>query len=280
MTDEPLILVSNDDGVGQPGIVALAKALGCLGRVVTVAPASEQSAASHSLSIRHPLRAEQLADNVLAVSGTPADCVLIAIRSLLDRHPDVVVSGINDGPNLGDDVNYSGTVAAALEGSLLGVPSIAVSLGREAGRDFDAAAQVAVEVTRHVLANETPFPPENDLVTNGDTPRDGRRRRDRLVLNVNVPGCPADQIGVIRVTRLGKRVYQDPIVEKTDPRGGRYFWVAGQPAWVPETDAIPTDIEVIRQNDVSVTPLQLDATNYEQLDRIEAWGLTSDRSRS
>ncbi len=269
---EPLILVTNDDGVEAPGIVALHRAVADLGQVVRVAPVHEQSAKSHALSIRQPLRIDRRAPDVVGVEGTPADCVLIAVRRLLGRHPDVVVSGVNDGPNLGDDVNYSGTVAAAMEGSLLGVPGVAVSLGRQAGRSFETAASVARAVVERVLCHQAARPPELDLPAHAGAAPVGRRSRDRVVLNINVPGIAKP--GRPRLTRLGKRVYKDAIVEKQDPYGADYYWVAGEPAWIPEDEAgVPTDFEVVSAGDVSITPLKLDATDYAALDTLAAWNL-------
>ena len=153
-----------------------------------------------------------------------------------------------------------------------GVPSVAVSLARDAG-DFGTAARIGAHIAARVLERQSPYPPEDDLGESPDADRGGRRRGDRVVLNVNVPGGPPDSLGEVRLTRLGRRVYLDSIVEKTDPRGGRYFWIAGDPAWIPEGHHVPTDIETVRAGDISVTPLQLDATDDEALDVIGEWSL-------
>ncbi len=276
---ERLILITNDDGVYAEGIRTLAPALAVHGRVVMVAPDRQQSASSHALSLHRPLRVRQLADDIHAVEGTPADCVVMAVRKLLGRHPDLVVSGINDGPNMGDDVNYSGTVAAAVEGSLLGIPSLAVSLGWEEERDFTAAARIAAELAEQVLKRQTPHPPELDMPatpTESQAPAE-RRRPHRLVLNVNVPGCPAAEIGPMRLTRLGKRIYRDAVVEKTDPRGDSYYWIGGDaPIWLPEhEDGTMTDFSAVKRREVSVTPLSLDMTDYTALNQLAGWGLDS-----
>jgi 5'-nucleotidase len=273
---DSLILITNDDGVHAEGIRALTRGLAGVGRVVTVAPDREQSATSHALTLHRPLRVWELAEDVFAVQGTPTDCVLMAVRSLLDRRPDVVVSGINDGPNMGDDVNYSGTVAAAIEGSLLGVPSLAVSLGKEVERDFGAAAAIAARLTRTVLEREMPGPPADELpvVTGrGDDGEPIQRPAERVVLNVNVPGCRAGEIGPVRLTRLGKRFYRDAIVEKTDPRGERYYWIGGEaPTWLNELeDGIMTDFSAVERRHVSVTPLRLDWTDYDGIRRLADW---------
>lgn len=289
---ERLILITNDDGIHAAGLRALAAALHRLGRVVTIAPDREQSATSHALTLHRPLRVRALGDACYAVQGTPTDCVLMAVRSLLGRHPDLVVSGINDGPNMGEDVNYSGTVAAAIEGSLLGVPAMAVSLGKEAGRDFDAAARIAARLAAALLERQAPWPPENELAPvaggspgeataaaggagAGRRPFSPRRQADRVVLNVNVPGGSPERIGAVRLTRLGKRVYRDAIIEKTDPRGQRYYWIGGEePTWLPEHDnGIMTDFRATQLGFVSVTPLKLDWTDYDRLEELGGWRL-------
>lgn len=248
----PTILVSNDDGVDSPGIRALAESLRTLGEVNVVAPDRERSAASHSLTLQVPLRAQRVDDQTVSVDGTPTDCVMLAIKNLLDRKPDLVVSGINRGANMGDDLTYSGTVAAAMEGTLLEIPSIAVSLERPDGGsyDFRPAAIVARELAAVVLERGLP---------------------EWTLLNVNVPHVPLEEIQGIRITRQGKQVYEDLIVEKEDPRGKTYYWIGGQQeSWSVEPNSDHTSI---RQGYVSVTPVQLDLTDYRAFATLEGWGL-------
>jgi len=245
-TSSPNILVSNDDGIHAPGLVALATALEALGEVYVVAPDREQSAVGHALTLHRPLRVEPLAARRFSVNGTPTDCVNLAILGILPVRPDVVVSGINSGSNLGDDVTYSGTVSAAMEGSLLGVPSLAVSLVEAGeGADYGPAARAAVELTRLLL---------------------GDRESGVTLLNVNVPrGEPRGR----RMTRLGRRVYSEKVTEQRDPRGKVYYWIgAGPPAWEAGED---TDFAAVHAGYVSVTPLHLDLTSYDGLQALKAW---------
>jgi len=242
----PKILVSNDDGIHAPGLAALAEALAAVGEVYVVAPDRERSAVGHALTLHRPLRVELLGPRRYSVNGTPTDCVNLAILGILPVRPDVVVSGINSGPNLGDDVTYSGTVSAAMEGSLLGVPALAVSLVEGAERSaYGPAARVAVELTRLLL-----------------------RDRDSGVtlLNVNVPGgTPRGR----RMTRLGRRTYSEKVTEQRDPRGKVYYWIgAGPPAWEAGED---TDFAAVHAGYVSVTPLHLDLTSYDGLRGLKAW---------
>lgn len=245
------ILVTNDDGVGAPGIKALARALAPLGEVYVVAPDREQSASSHALTLQQPLRLNPIEERVWSVTGTPTDSVLVAVHCVMSAEPpDLVVSGINAGPNMGDDVTYSGTVAGAFEGTLLGIPSMAISLGTlEAPFHYETAAVWAARLARQLLAR--PMPP-------------------KTLLNVNVPSVPPDEIKGLRLTRLGHRVYRETISEKTDPRGKPYFWVGGYAEWAPEEN---TDIQALRAGYVSVTPLNLDMTDYKLLIEMEAWKL-------
>lgn len=250
--DKPVILVSNDDGVRAPGIAALHHALESLGRVMVVAPDRERSASSHSLTLDVPLRANRISDDVVSVEGTPTDCVLLAVKNLLSEKPALVVSGVNRGANMGHDVTYSGTVAAAMEATILGVPAIAVSLDRSSeGRfDYTAAADVAREVAALVLARGLP----------GET-----------LLNVNVPNVPAGGIRGVALTRLGKQIYEDSVVRKTDPRGRGYYWIGGQSStWAVEPD---TDFAAVAQGLVSVTPIHLDLTDYKMLEALRGWPL-------
>jgi 5'-nucleotidase len=243
-----IILVSNDDGIRAAGIRALEAALAPLADVWVVAPDREQSAASHSLSLYRPLRVDTIDDRHFAVDGTPTDAVNLAINGIMKTKPDLVVSGINHGANLGDDITYSGTVSAAMEGTLLGVPSIAMSLAprdsanREAAPDFTAAAAFAARLAR--------------LVSERGVPRD-------TLLNINVPGLPAEELRGYVITRQGKRRYGDAIVEHVDPRGRKYYWIGGEDlGFVP---AEGTDCTAVAGGYISVTPLHLDLTNYASI---------------
>jgi 5'-nucleotidase len=248
-----LILVSNDDGVHSAGLAALADALAPIGDVTVVAPDREQSACSHALTLHRPLRIESRGPQRYTVDGTPTDCVNLAVNAVLKQRPALLVSGINHGANLGDDVTYSGTVSAAMEATLLGIPSIAMSLiGRE-HFDFTIAAALAARLARWVL--EHPLP--------ADT-----------LLNVNVPqefDGPAPR--GVAVTRMGRRRYGDAIVENVDPRGRKYYWIAGDE--VPFVAEEGTDFHAVRQGLISITPIHLDLTNYRSLDSLarirETW---------
>jgi 5'-nucleotidase len=245
------ILVTNDDGVNAEGIKRLRRAMSRIGEVVVVAPETQKSGASHALTLSDPLRSHRIDDSTLAVDGTPTDCVLLAMRGLLDRKPDILVSGMNHGPNLGDDVTYSGTVAAAFEGTLLGLPSIAISVASWEKCDFDSAERFAEIITRKVLEHGLP---------------------EGTLLNVNVPSLPPGEIKGVRVTKLGKRVYRDAVVKKQDPRGRDYYWIGGQPPIWCEGEG--TDFEAVEEGMVSVTPLQLDLTDYKSIHMVRVWNLT------
>jgi 5'-nucleotidase len=231
------ILVTNDDGVRSEGIEALAAALRKVGRVVVVAPAKEASAVGHALTLHYPLRLEDLGTQVYAVDGTPTDCVNIAVAVVLKGLPDLVVSGINKGWNIGDDVTYSGTVSGALEGALLGVPSIAVSLERTQERmDFAQSANAAATIARRVLADGLP---------------------PRTFLNVNVPRTTN---GAFRVTVQAKRTHVTQVAERLDPKHRTYYWIDEA---VDEWERNPTsDYQAVREGFISVTPLQPDLTDY------------------
>ena len=240
-----IILVSNDDGIRAAGIRALEGALQSLGEVWVVAPDREQSAASHSLSLYRPLRAEEVGERRFSVDGTPTDCINLAINGILPQKPDLVVSGINHGANLGDDITYSGTVSAAMEGTLLGVPSIAVSLAVREQADFGAAAAFAARLAAAVREHGMP--------------------RDTL-LNVNIPALPASELRGYVITRQGKRNYGDAIVENVDPRGKKYYWIGSDDmGFVP---AEGTDFTAVESGYISVTPLHLDLTNYASIPQV------------
>jgi len=244
------ILVSNDDGIEAPGLVALVEALSSWADVSVMAPQTEQSASSHALTLQHPLRVRALGPQRWSVNGTPTDCVLLAIKEFLPEPPDLVISGINEGPNMGEDVIYSGTVAAAMEGAILGCPSIAVSLATRKDHDFRAAAAVSSRLAAHLT--EMPL-------------------RDRFLINVNVPPGDGNSIRGYRVTRLGTRVYHDVIVKNRDPRGREYYWIGGgEPSWKDSTDS---DFAAVSEGYVSLTPLLTDLTDAPQLRFLEGLDL-------
>src|SRR5262247_2813540 len=238
-----LILVTNDDGVHAPGLAALAAALEDLGEVWVVAPEREQSACGHALTLHRPLRVEAVGERRFAVNGTPSDCVNLGVLGFLPERPVLVVSGINHGSNLGDDVTYSGTVSAAMEGTLLGVPSIAVSLVD--GGDFEVAGRVARLIAMRVLVSGLP---------------------PKTLLNVNVPAEPPRGI---RLARLGHRVYMDKIVEQADPRGRSHYWIGGGDARWDSLEG--TDMGAVHEGFVSLTPLHLDLTNHRALMQLDDW---------
>jgi 5'-nucleotidase len=245
----PNILVCNDDGVRSEGIVALAEALRELGTVYVVAPDRERSAASHALTLSHPLRIEKIGNRVYAVDGTPTDCVNLAVNGILRKKKiGLVASGINKGANMGDDITYSGTVSAAMEGTLLGIPSIAVSLASRNHFRFDAAAEFALRAARKVLRHGLP--------------------KDTL-LNINLPNRPSAEVRGVRITRQGKRIYGDSIVEKRDPRGRKYYWIGGDSLRSEEMPG--SDLEAVDQNCISVTPVHLDFTNYASMRILRRW---------
>ncbi len=243
------VLVTNDDGVQAPGLRALFDAVRHLGRAVIVAPEQDRSAVSHALTMNRPLRVRQQAEDVHAIDGTPTDCVTIGMNKLLPERPVLLVSGINPGGNLGDDISYSGTVSAAIEGTMYGIPSLAFSLVGEAPHDFTVAAGVAWRLA--ALALEFGLPPAT-------------------LLNVNVPALPAGEIRGLKFTRQGRRVYRNDIQELADPWGRPHYWIGGgQPYWDAGED---TDAEAIRQGYISVTPIQLDLTNHAGIrDLAERW---------
>jgi len=246
---KPKILVTNDDGVHSPGLHKLAAAMKPLGSVVVVAPDRERSAASHALTLHKPLRVDQVKPKVYCINGTPSDCVNLGVMRLTGGRPVLIVSGVNQGENLGDDVTYSGTVSAAIEGTLLGIPSIAISLVGGGKKGLDAACRIAARLAGLILEYGLPH----------DT-----------LLNVNVPDLPSAKIRGAKITSLGRRVYnEDSIIEKTDPRGKSYYWIGGnREAWKPKSD---TDHQAIEQGMVSITPLHLDLTNYQVLGELKGW---------
>lgn len=236
------ILITNDDGIFADGIRHLVQAAQSFGEVVVVAPDREQSASSHALTLHQPLRLRQVEDNRYAVDGTPTDCVNLALQGLLkeDRRPDLVLAGINYGANMGDDVTYSGTASAAFEAHLHGFPAIAFSQHIREGYSFETAEKLTKEFLGTVLEGE--IAPD-------------------LLLNVNLPAIACQGV---RLTRLGHRTYTQNVVEKTDPKGRQYFWIAGTPRWEHREG---TDYAAVTDGFVSVTPLHLDLTDYPGLER-------------
>ncbi len=254
------ILVTNDDGVDAPGLLALKRALDPVGETLVVAPEHNWSAAGHRKTMHKPLRLAQvcLADGTpaFAASGSPSDCVALVMLGAVGARPGLVVSGINPNPNLGQDMTYSGTVTAAMEGTISGIPSFAVSTDtREAARrgitdSFEVAAEFAAVVARKIVAEGLP---------------------DGVLLNVNVPGLAKADIGGVQVTRVCRRIYRDELVERADPRGRPYYWIGGE-----EPTAEPgegTDFFALEHGHISVTPLHLDLTAYEQMERLQNWNL-------
>ncbi len=245
------VLVSNDDGVDAPGIRILAAGLRDAGHEVTVAaPDRDRSGASNSLTLDQPIRIKSVGDDVWSVAGTPTDCVHLALTGLLDIEPDIVVSGINNFANMGDDVIYSGTVAAAMEGRFLGLPAVAMSLstGDHAGQNFETAARAAVEIIARLLVDPLPA---------------------NTILNVNVPDLPWAEIRGFEVTRLGNRHRSEPCVPQQDPRGRTVYWIGPAGA---EQDAGPgTDFHAVRMGFISITPIHVDLTRYQALEKVSGW---------
>ena len=246
------ILVTNDDGYLANGIQVLADAARRLGDVTVVAPDREQSATSHSLTLHYPLRARVASDHLHVVDGTPTDCVVLALGELMNDHPDFVLSGINHGANLGDDVLYSGTVAAAMESCILGIPSIAISYTGAEPTAISAWTNVLIELLGQLLKRED-FPAET-------------------LLNINLPNVPPGDIAGVRVTTLGRRAYVGSLTRAKDPNGKEYFWIGGgESKWWGGPDV---DFRAVHSGYISITPLHLYLTNYKLLERIEGWQLT------
>ena len=242
------ILLSNDDGYFAPGLAALAEGLSRLGEITVVAPERDRSGASNSLTLDRPLSLRAAANGFRYVNGTPTDCVHMAVTGILDFEPDVVVSGINSGSNMGDDTLYSGTVAAATEGYLLGIPSVAVSLVGTAFEHYDTAARVAAIIVERI----------------GRAPLDAP-----VLLNVNVPDVPFDAITGMEVTRLGRRHKAQPVVKGQNPRGETVYWVG--PAGAAREAGPGTDFNALERGAVSITPLQVDLTHASQIPVVASW---------
>jgi len=249
----PLILGTNDDGIEAPGLAALSAAVSYLGDTWGVAPATEQSAMSHALTLHDPLRLRQYDERHFAVTGTPTDAVFFGVLHLLPRKPDLVLSGINRGPNLGDDVSYSGTVSAALEAAVMGIPAVAFShIKPSADSDYQDGAELARGLAAKVLEEGLP---------------------DGNYLNVNFPAVPRGEILGVRVTRLGKRYYEDCIVQCTDPRGKPYFWIGGSAYSFDPIDG--TDCVAVHDGYVSITALHSDPTDAKACEMLRSWGVES-----
>jgi 5'-nucleotidase len=242
------ILLSNDDGYFAPGLVRLAEVLASVAEITVVAPERERSGASNSLTLDRPLSVRRSANGFLFVNGTPTDCVHLAVTGLLDDLPDMVVSGINLGANMGDDTIYSGTVAAATEGYLLGVPSLAVSLASKAGKHFDTAARVTLEMVERLQRVPVSGP---------------------LLLNLNVPDLAYDELRGVEITRLGKRHKAEPVVKQVSPRNETIYWVG--PAGAAQDAGEGTDFHAVAAQRVSVTPLQVDLTHVNQIPLLRDW---------
>lgn len=242
------ILLSNDDGYSAPGLITLAEHISKIADITVVAPESNRSGASNSLTLDRPLSVQQASNGFYYVNGTPTDCVHVALSGLMDTMPDMVISGINDGANMGDDTLYSGTVAAATEGHLLGIPSIAFSMSQHNSTYFETAAKIAVELVEEYKNN--PF-------------------EASTLLNVNVPDIPFDQLKGKVITRLGKRHKAEPVIKLKSPRGETLYWIGA--AGEPNDGGEGTDFYAITQNKVSITPLHVDLTNRDKLATINDW---------
>jgi 5'-nucleotidase len=242
------ILLSNDDGYFAPGLATLAEAVSRLAEVIVVAPERDRSGASNSLTMDRPLAVKRSHSGFLYVNGTPTDCVHLAVTGLLDTLPDMVISGINHGANMGDDTIYSGTVAAATEGFLLGVPSIAMSLASRQGGNYQTAARIACDLVERFQRHPISFP---------------------VLLNVNVPDVPYERLDGVSVTRLGRRHKAEGVVKSSNPRGETVYWIGA--AGDAQDAGEGTDFHAVAHNRVSVTPLQIDLTQYANLDSMRQW---------
>jgi 5'-nucleotidase len=242
------ILISNDDGYFSPGLAALAQAMRAFGEITVVAPEQNRSGASNSLTLDRPLSVRRAENGFLYVNGTPSDCVHVALTGLLDHRPDIVVAGINDGQNMGDDTLYSGTVAAAMEGFMFGIPSFAFSLVEKTNLHFDTAARVAAEIVGRY--QRAPLP-------------------GAMLLNINIPNIPYDQLAGMRCTRLGKRHPSEPVIRASSPRGEPIYWIG--PAGAARDGGPGTDFHAIASREVSITPLQIDLTQTGQLAGVGEW---------
>jgi len=244
------ILVTNDDGIHGRGIEHLVRALSGLGEVYVVLPDQQRSSTSHSLTLDKPLRVQKLEDKKFLVNGTPSDCVRLGILGLIKGDVDLVVAGINNGPNLGDDITYSGTVGAALEGTLLEIPSFALSLVLTGGYYFEVAANFGRFLAEKIIQQGLP---------------------KSVYLNVNVPDLALEEIRGVEITKQGKRIYGKEILERVDPRGERYYWIAGEN--ISGISEEGTDIAAIEHSKISITPLSVDHTDYKMVEALKKWNL-------
>jgi 5'-nucleotidase len=242
------LLLSNDDGIHATGLRLLANALAPLGKITVVAPNRDRSASSNSLTLERPIRAQTVEENWYSVDGTPTDCVHLAITGLIEDEPNIVVAGINNGANLGDDVIYSGTVAAAMEGRFLGLPAVAISVASFQPRFLEVAAQVSHELIAKLSTTQLP--------------------KD-VIININIPDLPKQELKGIQTTRLGNRHKAEPVIKSEDPRGKPIYWVGSAG---PELDAGPgTDFHAIKNGYVSVSPMHLDLTHYKAMQDVADW---------
>ncbi|MGD9579650.1 MAG: 5'/3'-nucleotidase SurE [Syntrophorhabdus sp.] len=243
-----LILLTNDDGIHSEGLTLLMETLSKQHDVCAVAPERERTCIGHAITLHKPLRIKETRKGIYATNGTPVDCVFLGVKAIMPKRPDLIISGINKGPNMGQDVNYSGTVAAAQEGAFLGIPSLAISLNARSHFHFADA----IKVTEVII----------DVVKkNGFL--------DSTFLNVNVPNVSYDKLKGFMVTRLGKRIYNDTVIERTDPRGGKYYWIGGNGEHFESLEG--TDFHAIEQGFVSVTPLGLDATSIKSINSFKKY---------
>jgi len=251
------ILISNDDGIYSQGLYELAKRISVLGKVTVVAPDKEQSAIGHAITMHQPLRCRKIKLHDLDidawwVNGTPADCVKLGVETILSVKPDLIIPGINDGENLGTDIIYSGTVSAAIEGSMFNIPSIALSYARHCGADFSAPAEIAVQVIQQVLDH---------------------KEKDNMLLNINIPETEGIEfLKGVKVTRLGVKKYRNNFEERKDPRGNSYYWLAGE--LIQDEIGEDTDIYAVRNGYVSITPIHIDLSGYEDIKKIRDWNIS------
>lgn len=243
-----LILLTNDDGIHSEGLILLRQKLRENYSTITLAPERERTCVGHAITLHKPLRIREVGEEFFATNGTPADCVLLGAKVVAPRKPDLVISGINKGPNMGQDVNYSGTVAAAKEGAFLGIPSMAVSINGRSHYLF----KDAVEVTEKIIHIVETY-----------------RFLDRTFLNVNIPNIPVGEVKGFMVTRLGKRIYNDTVIERTDPRGGKYYWIGGDSQGYEPLEG--TDFDAVEKGFVSVTPLGLDVTSDRSIGKYKKY---------
>lgn len=242
------ILITNDDGIHAQGLSVLKVALSDIARVMVIAPDRERSATGHSLTLTHPVRVEEIGEDLFVTDGTPADCVNIGVMGLISVKPDMIVSGINPAPNLGDDVTYSGTVAAAMEGTLLGIPSFAVSINGSNNLYLESAGMVAVKIAQLIEKHGLP---------------------EGTFLNVNVPNLPFEKINGMVITKQGKRAYREELLKRVDPRGKIYYWIGSK--GIIDSQEQGTDVHAIAGDMISITPLHLDLTNYAAIQCLENW---------